>query len=199
MSVLKSRPLPGEFSSYESLQMSEGLTYAEESFRLILRHLFGESATMVRREIILPGEKARPKALPDDSDGHILQGELAESVARANWDALSEHQRDQIGTAGYLRYRRESNKDFEMRVVFFRAMVRIKGDEAPKLVVAKVTAHALSGSWNMADVQIWHRQYHYIGEYGEPKFEGAEYSMMSTITCIIPMKDWEPPKFLKMR
>ncbi len=199
MSVLKSRPLPGDFKFFESLELGNSITFAEESFRKVLAYHFGADMTIVHREIIVPNRKNRPEALPHDPDGHMLQGDLAERIARSRWDNLSERQKNEIYNTTGRSYRTEHNDDFDSRIVFFRAMVRFPGDELPKLVLAKVTAFALSQWWNMAGIQIWHRQYHYIGEYGEPKYKGVEFQIDSRIHCTVEEKDWQPPEFLKLK
>ena len=197
MSGLQSRPVEG-CQFLDTLQLSAGLTYAEEVFREALKLRFGEQAVLRQREIIVPNKKYRP-GIEFDSDGHMLQADLLEDIARQRWDSLTKKQRDEVYNLGSLAYMARNRDDFEVKTVFFRGMLMLEGDpieNAPQLVIAKVVARGLSGIWHMADLDLWFRQYHYISTYPTPAFHGIRYSAYGTRRPETEEREWNPPKFL---
>ncbi|MEZ4195316.1 MAG: hypothetical protein R3B53_02895 [Candidatus Paceibacterota bacterium] len=197
MSGLQSRPVEG-CQFLDALQLSAGLTYAEEVFREALKLRFGEQAVLRHREIIVPNKKHRP-GLEFDADGHMLQADLLEDIARRHWDSLSKKQRDEVYNLGSLAYLARNRDDFEVKTVFFRGMLMLAGDSldnAPQLIIAKVVARGLSGMWHLADIELWFRQYYYISAYPVPTFRGIRYSACGTMRPETEERDWNPPKFL---
>lgn len=197
MSGLQSRPIEGcEF--LDTLQLSAGLTYAEEVFREAVKLRFGDAAVFHQREIIVPNKKHRP-GLEFDSDGHILQADLLEDIARQHWDTLTKKQRDEVYNLGSLVWMARNRDDFQVKTVFFRGMLMLGGDplmNAPQLIIAKVVARGLSGMWHLADIELWFRQYHYISAYPVPAFRGIRYSAYGRMQPVTEERDWSPPKFL---
>ncbi len=197
MSGLQSRPVEG-CQFLDTLQLSAGLTYAEEVFREALKLRFGEQAVLHHREIIVPNKKYRP-GLEFDADGHMLQADLLEDIARRHWDTLTKKQRDEVDNLGSLAYRARNSDDFQVKTVFFRGMLMLGGDtieNAPQLIIAKVVARGFSGMWHLADIELWFRQYHYISEYPAPTFRGVRYSAYGRMHPETEEREWSPPKFL---
>lgn len=198
-SVLRSKPLPRPYAGdFESLQLSESLTFAEESFRRVVAFIHPEETLQwIRREIILPTIKQKPKTLRDH-DGHVLKGELTNMVARKKWDELSVRQRDMIYTAGSLAYLATTRDDFEMRTVCFKASVvtRKSASATTRMCIAVVTAHSLSGSWNLARVKLWDAECLFGTAPSSPKYLGGEFSVTGDVHAVTLMHDSRPPKFL---
>jgi hypothetical protein len=193
MVLLKSRVLPNTFALLEGLQLGKGITYAEEQFRNVLRGVFGENAILEQREIIIPKKVCRPEILHDPS-GVVLKSDLLESIARHKWEILTNTQRLKVDSAAYNSYRQLQNDDFEARVVFFRATVRLGESPESQIVhvIARVEALAVSGWWNMATVRMWHLQ---DGKKNQG-YIGAEYLTGGPIYVSVPEKPWSPPRFL---
>lgn len=199
MALLKSRPLTKHATGFESLQLSESLTFAEESLRKVLVVANG-AATIEwkKKEIILSVKKNRPTPLPSDSSGYILQGELANAIGKRYWHSLTKKQQDRINVKGSLAYQAENRDDFTSRTVFFRGVVtlEISGlDVIHRHVIAVVEVFACSRIWQAADVRFWENEAHQYTETPH-KYQGGKASVMSTVAFQFPTADSRPPVFL---
>lgn len=199
MALLKSRPLTKLASGFESLQLGESITYAEESLRKVLSYT-NNAVTFEweQREIILPVKKNKPRCLPSDSSGHILQGQLAEDIGSRYWHNLSKSQRNKIDIMGSLAYQAMNRDDFGSRTVFFRGIVALWIRELGAIqhhVIAAVEVHSLSGIWQAADVRFWESEA-YPDTNTPRKYQGGSASVMSLVSPMSPLKDSYPPSFL---
>ena len=199
MALLKSRPLTKLAVGFESLQLGESITFAEESLRTVLSYVNdSKKVEWVHREIILPVNKNRSSPLSRDQTDYIMQGQLAEDVGRKWWSRLSQRQRDQIYNAGSSSYLSENRDDFDSRTVFFRGItdVQVKEGVGLRSVIAAVKVYSLSGSWNLAEVRFWESVVAFPNINASRKYRGGELSVMTTVSIKSPIKESSPPKFL---
>lgn len=198
MSLLKSRPLMKPATGFESLQLGESLTFAEESLRKALSHINnGGKVEWVRREIILPVKKNRPVPVPQDHSGHILQGQLVNAIGRRYWHKLSEQQRNEMSRIESSAYFAEDYDDFDSRVVFFRGLMSIQMNSETRLIniITAVKVYSLSVRWDLAEVRFWESTA--CPNINAPhQYRGAELLVMTTVTIQSPLKELRPPSFL---